>query len=426
MEPRFAVRAALAVLLAGPALVTAPSAQELAEPAPANYVVHEWGTFTSMAGTDGLVLEGLHHEEEHLPKFVHDLARIAAFAPADGEKLPASRVTQKMETPVIYFYADEPMRASVRVWFQHGVMTQFYPLPHTVTPELPVLQKARLDVSGIDFSSLVWDVDVIPRTAKAPEGIPEVAADDPWHFARQTQASYVRTRIAADSPAKPEAEHYLFYRGLGRWQPQVRAETDAAGVTHFANRMAQAIPFALALELTEAGGRFVVGAPLAPGGSVALALATARLEPDRDVFARTVGAVVMKALVDQGLYLDEARAMVATWSRSWFQKDGARIVYLLPREQVDEVLYLGLSPRPKELVRVLVGRLEFITPAMQQRVEQALRDRRSADAAIAARAATVLAGLERFLEPHLRNVARCGKDESAREAAAAMLASPRN
>lgn len=426
MEPRVAVRAALAVLVTGVALVTAPSAQEPAEPAPANYVVHEWGTFTSMAGTDGLVLEGLHHEEEHLPKFVHDLARIAAFAPAQGEKLPASRVTQKMETPVIYFYADEPMRASVRVWFQKGVMTQFYPLPDTITPELAVLQKARLDVSGIDWSSLVWDVDLIPRTAEAPEGIPEVAADDPWHFARQTQASYVRTRVAADSPAKPEAEHYLFYRGLGRWQPDVRVTTGDDGRARFENRMKHAIPFTLALELTEAGGRSVVGGPLAADGDVALALATARLEPDRETFARAVGAIVMKALVDQGLYLDEARAMVATWSRSWFQKDGARIVYLLPREQVDEVLYLGISPRPKELVRVLVGRLEFITPASQRLVEQALRERGSADPAIAARAATVLAGLERFLEPHLRNVARCGKDEAAREAAAAMLASPGN
>ena len=25
--------------------------------------VHEWGTFTSMQGSDGIVLEGLHHEE---------------------------------------------------------------------------------------------------------------------------------------------------------------------------------------------------------------------------------------------------------------------------------------------------------------------------------------------------------------------------
>jgi hypothetical protein len=206
----------------------------------------------------------------------------------------------------------------------------------------------------------------------------------------------------------------------------VRATTGDDGATHFENRMEQTIPFALGLELTEAGGRFVIGTPLAPAGKIALALAAARLEPDREVFARTVGAVVTTALVEQGLYVDEARAMVATWSRSWFQQDGARVVYLLPREQVDAVLYLGLEPRPKELVRVLVGRLEIITPAAQQRVERALREHRSDDAAIAARGAAVLAGLDRFREPHLRNVARCGRDPVARDAAAAMLASPGN
>lgn len=392
------------------------------EPPPADYVVHEWGTFTSMAGTDGLVLDGLHHEEEALPKFVHDLARIAAFATADGEKMPASRVTQKMETPVIYFYADAPMQAQVRVWFQKGLMTQFYPLPTLVSPELHELQKKRLDMTAVSLSSLVWDVDVIPRTAAAPSEIPEVAADDPWSFARQTRASYVRTRVAADSPAKPEAEHYLFYRGLGRWQPDVRVEAATDGTAHFENRLQQAIPFTLALELTEKGGRYASGKALQPGEKVSFAPGASEFEPDREVFAREVGAVVMKALVDSGLYLDEARAMVATWSRSWFQKDGARVVYLLPKQSLDEVLYLQLQPRPKELVRVLVGRLEFITPAAQDRVERALRERASDDARTAAHGLQVLAGLDRFLEPHLRNVERCGKDESVRKAAAAMLA----
>src|SRR5262245_63772093 len=89
-------------------------AQETArpEPPPANYVAHEWGTFTSMTGTDGIVLEGLQREEEALPKFVHDLLKIDAFSATD-EKMPASRVTQKMETPVVYFYSDEPLRVQV-------------------------------------------------------------------------------------------------------------------------------------------------------------------------------------------------------------------------------------------------------------------------------------------------------------------------
>src|SRR5699024_8950266 len=102
----------------------------------ANYVAHEWGTFTSMVGTDGIALDGLHHEEESLPKFVHDLLRIESFG-TTHTKFPASRVTQKMETPVIYFHTDEPLHVRASVWFSKGLMSQFYPLPATVTPELP-------------------------------------------------------------------------------------------------------------------------------------------------------------------------------------------------------------------------------------------------------------------------------------------------
>jgi hypothetical protein len=116
--------------------------------------------------------------------------------------------------------------------------------------------------------------------------------------------------------------------------------------------------------------------------------------------------------------------MVATWSRSWFGKDGARAIYVLPREQVDAVLPLHLQPRPKELVRVLVGRLEFITPEAQARVEQALRDRSAADGSGTARAEAVLASLDRFLEPHLRNIVQNGADPALRAAAAMLLAPP--
>src|SRR3954468_17255595 len=31
------------------------------------FVVHEWGTLTSVSGSDGVIVTGLHHEEEDLP-----------------------------------------------------------------------------------------------------------------------------------------------------------------------------------------------------------------------------------------------------------------------------------------------------------------------------------------------------------------------
>jgi hypothetical protein len=279
-------------------------------------------------------------------------------------------------------------------------------------------------MSKVDGSCLEWDVDLVPRANGAPAEIPAAAADEPWALARQTSSCYVRTRPAAGSPAHPEAEHYLFYRGLGRWQPAVTVHAERGGVATLQNGMPQAIPFCALLELGEHGGRFVVGKPIAAGGEQRFDLGGAAWNADREKVARQIGAVVLQGLVQQGLFVDEARAMVATWTRSWFGKDGARAIYVLPREQVDAVLPLHFEPRPKELVRVLVGRLEFITPEAQARVEQALRDRASADGRGTARAEAVFASLDRFLEPHLRNIVQNGTDPQLRRAAAMLLAPP--
>src|SRR5262245_37521582 len=62
---------------------------------PVGLVVHEWGTFLAMNGSDGISLDGMYHEEHALPSFVHARS-------TDQLHLPMSRL--KGETPVIYFY----------------------------------------------------------------------------------------------------------------------------------------------------------------------------------------------------------------------------------------------------------------------------------------------------------------------------------
>ncbi len=387
---------------------------------PADYVVHEWGTFTSMVGTAGAVLEGLQREEEALPKFVHTLGTIAEWQ-RGRTKLPTSRVTQKMETPVLYFHAKSPLRVRVDVWFAGGLMTQFYPLPSAVAPELGDLAAGLVDMSRIEGSALKWDIDLVPRSSPPPAEIPIVAADDPWAFARQVDAAYVRTRTA-DTPASIEAEHYLFYRGLGRWQPRFSLQQSANDTVLLHNGMADTVPFVALLELDAMGGRFAVGTAMPGGGDQALSLAAVSRQANRALLAGQLGDAVQKALARTGLFADEARAMVATWSRSWFQKDGARVIYVLPRAEVEAVLPLSLQPEPKELVRTLVGRLEFITAAAQLRTEAALRASASADPAVHANGEARLQALDRFLEPHLRNVAASGTDAAVRVLAEQRLA----
>src|SRR6187399_1578592 len=96
---RFVALASLATVffLAALARAQAPTA-------PDKLVVHEWGTFTSVQGSDGIGLEGLQHEEEALPGFVYSRSKVRECPLRKqgykGLEMPATHVTQKMETPV--------------------------------------------------------------------------------------------------------------------------------------------------------------------------------------------------------------------------------------------------------------------------------------------------------------------------------------
>src|SRR5262249_9541207 len=99
------------------------------------YTLHEWGTFTSVSGSDGVLLPGLEREEEALPAFVKSHegmeagthGRSANGLIRKGYSRPLSNVTIKMETPVIYFYANQRFDAHVQVGFNGGSISQWYP-----------------------------------------------------------------------------------------------------------------------------------------------------------------------------------------------------------------------------------------------------------------------------------------------------------
>src|SRR5438128_11216995 len=90
-----------------------------ARPAP-SYVAHEWGTFTSVQGGDGVLLDWRPLETSRLPKFVYDwkdpgLNRRSAGGGATFTKTVLMTL-QRMETAVIYFYADDKQGVDVTVY----------------------------------------------------------------------------------------------------------------------------------------------------------------------------------------------------------------------------------------------------------------------------------------------------------------------
>ena len=428
--------AALVVGLGLLPLAGASFAGDEGPPPKAPFTVHEWGTFTSVQGADGITLEGLAHEEEALPEFVYSRTKVRECPlRAQGYKgleQPAQRVTQKMETPVLYFHASEPRRVRVRVDFVKGLITQWYPVTDLLGPPEGACDAGPIDVSKVERSFLEWEVDLLPRTGPAPTEIPSVAKDDPWAFARDVDAAWVRTvpRKGPERAGPTEAEHYLFYRGLGAFTLPMTVTTDEEGRLSFHNGSAHEVPIVVALEVNAGKkwtGRHRVVSRVAAGETATDLLQGREAGSWRDGGTEGLRSDMEKILGSQRMNPDEARAMIATWARSWFSADGVRVFYVVPRPLVDALLPLKIDPAPDAIERALVGRIEVLTNQRRTRLESALRTLAAAGPKAPTPGELVVAQrhLEepgRFLEPFLRGVLAGTTDPVVRAEAEKRLA----
>jgi hypothetical protein len=120
-----------------------------------------------------------------------------------------------------------------------------------------------------------------------------------------------------------------------------------------------------------------------------------------------------QALIDAGLFDKEADAMIKTWRNSWFET-GMRVFYVLPRSATDAVLPITIDPRPDELVRVLVGRTEIITPEMEKSVKEQVSRLSDSSPAVRAEAALSIKKYGRFSEPILKQIMEGEADPAMR------------
>jgi hypothetical protein len=321
-------------------------------------VVHEWGTFTSVVGSDGVRLTGLETEEERLPAFVHSLG--VAAPGTKGIGWPVQGVTIKMETPVLYFYAARETPVTVRVGFRGGSISQWYPQRaegEKAAAEMP----AKATLAAVDFSRgyegwIEWRATVLDR-ATAERPTPRSADETPqWPSARVASANLVRG-------VEGETEGFLFYRGIGSFALPLDVRAAGGGIV-LSNRQRDVIPFAFVYEKRAAFPQGVVwwSGRLAGGATQTVPL----LKSAGHIAARpVVEDAFPRALQAAGLTAEEARAMLATWHESYFQREGVRVFWVVPRAFTDAVLPLAIEPRPRQLERVLVGRTEVLTPAFE-------------------------------------------------------------
>lgn len=306
-------------------------------------VVHEWGTFTSVAGADGAPVEWITLSgPSDLPCFVNHLG---------GMNIKAAMGLVRMETPVLYFYSPARTTVSVHVDFPRGLITEWYPQAARVLPA-----KAPYGASG---GQIDWGVQISPgETASLPAG----KSASHYYAARETDAAPLQIG--------PQREKMLFYRGIGSPEVPLAPRFIAPGKLEISNRGSRPIPLALVFE--NRGGKIGYRVVRRVGQSTVVDVPdlTRGLEgPWFDLDG--LRAELAAALVEAGLYPKEAQAMLATWGDSWFE-EGMRVFYILPRGAVDETLPLRVTPAPKATERVFVGRVEVLSPYVEKTLATAL------------------------------------------------------
>ena len=367
----------------------------------AEYVAHEWGTFTSVQGTDGVLLEWRPLATSELPDFVYNRSN-GAYQSARHKVFAKNELaaTQRMETPVLYFYPTEEMTVDVSVKFPQGEITEWYPMVRDFGPD-DGDEPIQLTDGYLNWGKIrLFPATLYPEFAK---DIPTAKSGANYFAARETDSAYVRVGMTR-GPARYEHEKFLFYRGVGSFKAPLEVQGGGDHGINVINHDAAAIPAFFVLNVGEKTASFISGGTLAPDALKNVPAGNPQATTTPEETADALGAAVHAALLKQGLYDKEASAMVQTWRESWFLEKGTRILYILPDSWTERTLPLTLAPAPKELKRVMVGRAELITPQMEKQVAQQIAALSSTDFHVREKATKTLAGLGRFAEPSLKRV----------------------
>lgn len=331
------------------------------------YAAHEWGTFTSVQGEDGVQLEWNPYVVAELPGFVYDRNRPNHEANRGNFALFAAKTAfmakQRMETPVIYFYSPEKKTVDVHVDFPSGLMTEWYPHATSCDAQRTVNDRGTPQ----KCSYLEWNNVTIEPTA-SPEKLITDAGKSHYYAARETDASILK--IQSGEKWAAQSEKFLFYRGVGHFDAPLKLTLQENGKRlkmETSSKEALKHLFLIQVENTAKGRIFRTASidKIDPRGNTTISIDSAKAGAREELIRN-----LQSALENEGLYAAEAKAMVKTWEDSWFDETGIRVLYVLGKNWTDEILPLTIKPQPQQIARVMIGRAEVITPQM----EIALRD----------------------------------------------------
>jgi len=357
-------------------------------------IVHEWGTFTSLQDENGRAIGGINVDDEPVPDFVHDMGYVhnlpgtadtrvynfglPPYLPIKGWRPADQDVTMRLETPVIYFYppknapATTALPLTVHVDFHGGLLSQYY--PYAETSGFPNQLNWQQHIHLADCTSgLTWTLTHFGSAQPPPE-----TPDKVWTTPREVSAPEIEVKGKTWNPNgdqvdTAEAEHFLFYRGVGHLDsPLHLTSTNGTASSQFGSYLLESnCPDGFKstgwlVEILPDGTCCFTSFPSLAINEKSKMLLRSFLDSSADPGFTTAHLAQLKtsmqdSLEEAGLYPDEASAMLRTWELSYFKSPGLRFFYIVPRAWVDKTLPLKITGARVEITRVMVGRIELIS-----------------------------------------------------------------
>jgi hypothetical protein len=276
-------------------------------------------------------------------------------------------VTLRLETPVMYFYPPKsqtkPLDVDVSVQFRGGWLTQFYPAAQIDTPQPKMLVDLEKTILHRNTrSSLTWNQLRVGTQGRGPDTDEAV-----WLAPRNVTAANV-------TMPGGESERYLFYRGVGSIDsPLAVASSEENGMLTLRGRFDEVLPASKTETI-----RWLWLVKINSDSTVAYrSLKPIQITGNRTAVAAQIGSMfspadfapqnlarlqheMHAALVAEGLFDEEAAAMLKTWEKSYFHSGGWRLFFIVPQNWTEHYLPLTISV-PAEVTRVMMGRTELIS-----------------------------------------------------------------
>jgi hypothetical protein len=356
------------------------------------WTVHEWGTFTSLQDENGAAIGGINTDDEPVPPFVHRLANFLLLSPTQvpnnffqGAPSCHPDVTMRLETPVIYFHPPAAQTgvasADIQVRFRGGWLTEYYP---DACPDATDFKENSFQPGP----ARVFRFGPLRANSESQLSWNQLSIGGDWALTNATQHVWTSpraVRAASVQTTNGESEKFLFYRGVAHLNAPLKISRDPnSGELLFRSQLENG-PSAGPLPLRNlwlvdirADGKIAFRSlppvTLDRDSQKILAHTPADFSPGdfRSGNLEQLKAALQTALVADGLFADEAQALLNTWELSYFKSAGLRVFFLVPRAWTDFYLPLEMS-LPADLNRVMVGRIELVTPEQREALHEIAR-----------------------------------------------------